>query len=142
MSNDLPQRVKQFYELVNTDRDKALEQLPLIYSDDVQFVNPVADKTGLQLFIETWKGAFKLYKLFEFQNIEVVGTEEAFALTYTMNLKFSFGPVFPSPMATWCQSRNGKVYYCRDYFDPMGSLVTPFPPFNWLYRFIFSKLVA
>jgi hypothetical protein len=142
MSNDLPQRVKQFYELVSVDREKALEQLPLLYSDDVQFVNPVADKTGLQLFITTWQGAFKQYKLFEFQNIEVVGTEDAFALTYTMNLRFSFGPIFPSPMATYCLARNGKVYYCRDYFDPLGSLVTPFPPFNWLYRAIFSKLVA
>ena len=142
MSGDLPQRVKQFYELVNVDRAKALEQLPLLYAADVQFVNPVADQTGLQRFIETWKGAFKLYTLFEFENVRVMGTEEAFALTYVMKLKFSFGPVFPSEMATYCLSRDGKVFYCRDYFDPLGSLVTPFPPFNWLYRFIFSRLVA
>lgn len=142
MSADLPQRVKQFYERISVDREKALEELPKLYADDVRFVNPVSDKTGLQLFTTTWQDALKEYKLFEFKNVEVVGTEEAFSLTYTMNLRFSIGPIFPSDMATHCLARDGRVFYCRDYFDPLGSLVAPCPPLNWLYRFIFSRLVA
>ena len=45
-------------------------------------------------------------------------------------------------MATSCRSRDGKVVLCRDYFDPLGSLMQPFGPLNWVYRKVFGVLVA
>ena len=35
-----------------------------------------------------------------------------------------------------------KVIFLRDYFDPLGSLMQPLPPANWLYRKVFGVLVA
>lgn len=142
MTDSLKERVKRFYERISVERDAALEELPKLYSDDVHFVNPVVDQVGLQNFTQTWVKALKQYKTFEFKNVEVTGTEEIFSLTYSMNIRFAIGPTFVTDMATDCHARGGKVFFCRDYFDPLGTLVGPFAPLNWLYRKIFSHLVA
>ena len=138
----LPQRVKQFYVRISTERDAALEELPKLYSQDVHFINPVVDQHGLPAFEETWKKALRQYKVFEFKDVQVTGTNELFSLTYSMNIKFAFGPMFVTDMSTDYHAKNGKIFLCRDYFDPLGALVQPFPPLNWLYRKIFGTLVA
>ncbi|MFZ5439921.1 MAG: nuclear transport factor 2 family protein [Myxococcota bacterium] len=138
----LPQRIKQFYERISVDREAALEELPKLYSADVHFINPVVDQRGLENFIETWKKALRQYKTFEFKDIEVTGTEELFSLTYSMNIRFALGPVFKTDMSTDCHGKDGKVVFCRDYFDPLGALVGPFGPIDWLYKKIFGFLVA
>lgn len=141
-ADSLPMRVKAFYERVSTDREGALEDLPKIYAPEVRFVNPVVDETGLAAFEVQWKKAFDQYKVFVFKDLEVTGDESIFTLTYSMDVKFSFGPTFTTQMATDCHGRDGKVVYCRDYFDPLGTLVGPFPPIRWLYRKVFGLLVA
>jgi ketosteroid isomerase-like protein len=138
----LPQRVKKFYERISVERDAALEELEKLYTADIHFINPVVDQHGLPAFVEVWVKALKQYKTFEFKDILVTGTDELFSLTYSMNIKFAFGPVFTTQMATDCHAKDGKVFFCRDYFDPLGTLVSPFKPLNWLYRTIFSHLVA
>ena len=138
----LPQRVKKFYERISVERDAALEELARLYSEDVRFINPVVDQRGLSNFEETWKKALRQYKTFEFKNVLVTGTDELFSLTYSMNIKFAIGPVFVTDMSTDCHAKNGKVFFCRDYFDPLGTLVGPFGPISWLYKKIFSHLVA
>ena len=142
MSLALPQLVKQFYERVSTEGASAMDELPRLYAPDVRFINPVADKTGLEGFTEAWTKAFKQYKRFEFVDVVVTGTEENFNLTYSMNIKFGFGPVFTTEMSTHCKGMNGKIVYCRDYFDPLGTLVGPFGLLRWLYQVIFRQLVA
>ncbi|MFT3708516.1 MAG: nuclear transport factor 2 family protein [Archangium sp.] len=142
MSSELPRRVKEFYERVSTEREKAMDQLPQLYAADVHFINPVIDQIGLEGFTGAWTKAFKQYKRFEFVDVAVTGTDEQFNLTYSMNIKFSFGPVFTTEMSTHCRGKDGKVVYCRDYFDPLGTLVGPFGIFRWLYRVIFRQLVA
>ena len=102
----------------------------------------MVDQRGLSNFEETWKKALRQYKTFEFKNVLVTGTDELFSLTYSMNIKFAIGPVFVTDMSTDCHAKNGKVFFCRDYFDPLGTLVGPFGPISWLYKKIFSHLVA
>ncbi len=138
----LPQRVKKFYERISVERDAALEELAKLYSEDVRFINPVVDQRGLSNFEETWKKALRQYKTFEFKNVLVTGTDELFSLTYSMNIKFAIGPTFVTDMATDCHAKDGKIFLCRDYFDPLGTLVGPFGPINWLYKKLFSHLVA
>ena len=138
----LPARLKAFYERVNVERDAALDELAGLYADNVHFVNPVVDQRGLQAFFGVWKKAFRMYKVFEFTNIVVTGTDEVFSLTYSMNIRFAIGPTFVTDMMTDCRGRDGKVFYCRDYFDPLGTLVGPVAPLRWLYRFVFRFLVA
>lgn len=138
----LPARLKAFYERVSIERDAALGDLSALYAPDVHFVNPVVDKRGLAAFRTVWRKAFRMYRVFEFSNIIVAGTDEVFSLTYSMNIRFAIGPTFRTDMMTDCRGRDGKVFYCRDYFDPLGTLVGPVAPIRWLYRFVFRFLVA
>ena len=138
----LPTRLKAFYERVSIERDAALDDLSTLYAPDVHFVNPVVDKRGIAAFLTVWQKAFRMYRVFEFSNIVVAGTDEVFSLTYSMNIRFAIGPAFRTDMMTDCRGRDGKVFYCRDYFDPLGTLVGPVAPLKWLYRFVFRFLVA
>ena len=138
----LPQQVKKFYERISKEGSPALEELAKLFSPDIHFINPVVDQHGLDNFMASWVKALKQYKVFEFKDIEVTGTDELFSLTYSMNIKFAFGPMFVTEMSTDYHAKNGKIFLCRDYFDPLGALVQPFPPLNWLYRKIFGTLVA
>jgi hypothetical protein len=135
-------RIKEFYERVSVERDAALVELPQLYGDSVHFINPVVDQHGLAAFREAWDTAMRKYKVFQFHDIEVLGTDEQFTLTYSMTVAFGFGPSFTTDMATLCRAVDGKVVFCRDYFDPLGSLVEPFGPVRWVYRKLFGLLVA
>ncbi|HEX7283471.1 MAG TPA: hypothetical protein VF239_15550, partial [Vicinamibacterales bacterium] len=46
----LPLRIKNFYERVSVDRNAALVELPMLYGDNVHFINPVVDQHGLAAF--------------------------------------------------------------------------------------------
>ena len=138
----LPNRVKQFYERVSVEREAALVELPDLYGETVHFINPVVDQHGLAAFREAWDTGLRKYKVFKFHDIDVVGSDERFTLTYSMTIGFAVGPMFRTDMMTSCRASNGKVVFCRDYFDPLGSLMQPFGPLNWCYRKIFGVLVA
>ncbi len=138
----LPTRIKEFYERVSVERGAALVDLPQLYSDDVHFINPVVDQHVLAAGREALYKTLRKYTVFLFHDIEVIGSDEQFTLTYSMTISFGFGPSFTTDMATSCRSRGGKVVLCRDYFDPLGSLVQPLGPVNWVYRKVFGLLVA
>lgn len=138
----LPQRIKSFYERMGRERDRVLPELPHLYTTDVRFQNPVGDYQGLDAFRRQWERAFSQYKEFEVVNIEYVGDDRTFTMTYSMNVSFAIGPTFRLDMSTDFEGRDGKVYITRDYFDVMGSLLSPFPIATWLYKKIFGLVVA
>jgi hypothetical protein len=138
----LPDRIKTFYERVSVERGAALVDLPELYGDQVHFVNPVVDQRGITEFRAAWDEALRKYKVFRFHDIEAIGTDERFSLTYSMTISFGFGPAFTTDMMTWCHGSAGKVVYLRDYFDPLGTLVQPIGPLRWCYRKVFGVLVA
>lgn len=138
----LPQRIKRFYERMGRERERALVELPELYTSDVRFQNPVGDYQGLEAFRAQWVRAFAQYQVFEVENIELVGDEQTFTMTYSMNIRFAIGPTFRTPAVSEFHGRDGKVYITRDYFDVVGSLLSPFPLVTWAYKKIFSLLVA
>lgn len=138
----LPARVLAFYERFSREGLAAMSDLDAIYSPDVHFVNPVVDSRGIEEFRKVWRKAFRMYKVFECHDIVVSGNEEVFSLTYYMRIRFAIGPVFITEMMTECRARAGRITYCRDYFDPLGTLVSPIAPLRQLYRFVFRFLVA
>ncbi len=141
-SASLPYRIKEFYERVSAERGAALVDLPRLYGEQVHFINPVVDQRGLAEFRAAWDVALRKYKVFLFHDIDVVGTDERFSLTYSMTVAFAAGPAFTTDMATSCRAAEGKVVYLRDYFDPLGALVQPVGPLSWCYRKFFGLLVA
>jgi hypothetical protein len=138
----LSHRVKKFYERVSVEREAALADLPTLYSEQVHFINPVVDAHGLVAFRAAWDTALRRYKVFQFHDIAVIGTDEQFSLNCSMTIAFGVGPSFSVEMAALCRAKDGKVVFLRDYFDPLGSLVAPLGPARWVYRKAFGLMVA
>lgn len=142
-AGSLPERVRAFYERVNHEREGALVELPELYDEQMIFANPVLEEQGIDRFESFWHEAFAKYKVFQFDDLTLAAdSEEFFTMTYTMRVAFCIGPAFKVISATDFHAQGGKVVRTRDYFDPLGTLVAPFPLMNWLYRKIFRVLVA
>ncbi len=143
LNDPLPVRMIAFFNRVTTDREAALEDLTHVYARDIHFISPVVDSSGIDVFAESWRRAFRQYKMFVFKNLAYTGDEQRFTLTYEMHIRFAFGPVFVTQMATECEANGEKlVATCRDYFDPLGSLLGAFPPLSWVYKKLFGLVVA
>ena len=142
-SGSLPERVRAFYERVNEEREGALVELPELYDEAMIFANPVLEEQGIDRFESFWHEAFAKYKTFQFDGLTLAGDDEDFfTMTYSMRVGFCIGPTFTVISATDFHAKDGKVIRTRDYFDPLGTLLAPFPLLNWLYRKIFRVLVA
>jgi len=141
-TTSLPVRLQAFYERVNREREGALDDLAALFAPDVHFLNPVVDDRGIEAFRGAWLKAFRLYKVFEFTNIEVSGTDERFSVAFVMNIRFAIGPRLRVEMVAHCRGRDGQVHYLRDYFDPLGTLLGPVAPLRRLYRTVFGWLIA
>lgn len=137
-----PGRILAFYERVSREGAAALEELPTLFTEDVHFLNPVVDETGLETFHAQWRRAFAMYKVFEFRDIIVMGTEDRFVLSYVMHVGFFIGPTLRIPSTTECFTRSGKVYELRDSFDTMVTLLQPVAPLLWLYKKAMRTLIA
>lgn len=141
-TTSLPHRIRTFYERVNVERAAAMDGLPALYASDLHFANPVQEGRGIDAFHEAWRKAFRLYRHFEFHGIATTGDDEAFSLSYVMRIRFLVGPMFEIPMMTECRAREGRVEYLRDYFDPIGAVLSPLAPLRWLYRVTMRLLIA
>ncbi len=139
---NLAERTKRFYERVNTDRERALEELPELFASHVHFVNPVADSKGINAFRGAWERAFKMYKVFTFKDCVLSGDDEHFTMTYVMSNGFGIGPVFSGRYISEYKTKDGKIVWMRDYFDVVGVMLAPLPPIYSLYKWVFRFLIA
>lgn len=133
----LPERVKQFYEQLNTQGESALTLLRELYTPDILFISPIEVRHGLGVFHASWQAAFKTYKV-AFTDVQWVGTEDDFALFYIMTTYMGIGEPTPMRTSTRCRARDGKVYVQTDYWDTIGGLSRAHA---WL-RDEYLKLVA
>ena len=75
MTNTLGVRMQRFYERLNVDRERALEELPDLYTDDIAFFCPMETRYGLATFKRSWEFAFASYKMFEFHDFTLVAAQ-------------------------------------------------------------------
>lgn len=132
-SPTLPERMQAFYERLNVEREAGLDELPNLYTDDIQFISPIEERDGIGAYKSSWESAFQTYKGFTFTDFKCVGDERAFALFYTMTIDIGIGNPMPTPTATLFIAREGKVYYQYDYWDTVGGLMQIYPPLRTAY---------
>lgn len=141
-AHGLPQRMQRFYERVSSERERALVELPELFTNDIHFMNPVVDEMGMDKFYAQWMRAFSMYKTFHFEGFYVTGDDQRFIMSYTMMNGFVIGPVFTIKLTTECWARDGKICKMRDEFDVMGTFLQPFPLLTWMYRSACRILIA
>ena len=118
----LASRVKEAYHSLGTDNLSDIESL---YASDIYFEDPshaVQGRPALmrhfaKLFVNLDKCSFKYHST-------IVNDTDVF-MTWTMFLnhpKLRSGDTVRVEGASYLRTRNGKVYYHRDYFD-LGSML-------------------
>ncbi|MCA9578686.1 MAG: nuclear transport factor 2 family protein [Myxococcales bacterium] len=134
--------MQRFYERLNVDRERALEELPDLYTDDIAFFCPMETRYGLATFKRSWEFAFASYKMFEFHDFTLVDGSDNFALFYTMKVQMRVGRPMETPVGALFRVRDGKCHEQIDYWDNVGGVASIWVPAFRGYRWAVSKLLS
>jgi hypothetical protein len=135
-----PERLQWFYEEMARSREDAMKYVGQVFTHDIIYKDPFRETSGVADFEKLFTSLFKKWPKVWFTEFSRIGSNDAFTLTYVMNLKGSIGPSFAQPMASIARANpEGLIYDLRDYFDFPTSLVSPSRIFTGLYHG-FAKL--
>ena len=118
------------------------EQWREVYADDVHFIDPTQEKTGVEAYIKAQDGLMKRCDdiFLETEHVAVNGSI-AF-VEWRMGLKIQ-GIEFIYPGATRLVfDNNGKIVKHRDYFDFIGPTFGPVPVIGPFIRWLYKRFVS
>lgn len=117
----LAERVQQAYQSLGTNPDQVMH----LYHDDIYFEDPahgLQGKAELQHYFATlYRNVDECYFRFH----QTLTDDNCIFLSWTMFLrhpKLADGGIVRVEGASYLKTRNGKIYYHRDYFD-LGAMV-------------------
>lgn len=118
----LAERVVEGYQSLSTGDLSLIEPL---YADDVYFEDPSHGVQGKVSLMRYFENMFRNMEKCSFKFHRTLTTDTEVFLTWTMILnhkKLAGGETIRVEGSSFLKTRNGKIYYHRDYFD-MGALV-------------------
>ena len=120
------QKITKFIDSINTlQSDNVTEVLQSIYTDKVNFVDPVKSIMGLAELTRYFEHLYKHVDHCQFTLKSYVLNEQDYSLEWVMNMrhkKIAKSREIILDGASFIQFSNGKVCYHRDYYD-LGALV-------------------
>ena len=118
----LAERVKQAYRSLGPDNLTTVESL---YTDDVYFEDPSHGVQGKAALIKYFTNQFQNLMNCSFKFHQTITNGSDIFLAWTMFVKhprLNGGEMIRVEGASYLKTRNGKIYYHRDYFD-LGALL-------------------
>jgi FAD/FMN-containing dehydrogenase/limonene-1,2-epoxide hydrolase len=138
MKGSLPERIQAFYRSFPVERERSLERLSELFSEDVYYRDSFHETQGIAPFRVLFERMFAQYKGVDFEEFQLHGGEEHFTLTYVMRMRMIVGPWFSVPMASVFTARDGRVVELLDYYDMGTALTSPIAPVARAYRWVIS----
>ena len=118
----LAQRVKEAYLSIGSENVADLESL---YTTDIHFEDPSHAVQGKRSLMRYLHKQFSNLSKCSFKFHSSIASETDIFLTWTMFLnhpKLRGGDTIRVEGSSYLRTRNGKIYYHRDYFD-MGAML-------------------
>lgn len=118
----LAESVVQAYQSLSTGDLSLIEPL---YADDIYFEDPSHGVQGKASLMGYFGNMFKNMDKCSFKFHRTLTTDTEVFLTWTMIMnhkKLAGGQTIRVEGSSFLKTRNGKIYYHRDYFD-LGALV-------------------
>ena len=118
----LAQRVKEAYLSIGSENVADLESL---YTSDIHFEDPSHAVQGKRSLMRYLHKQFSNLSKCSFKFHSSIASETDIFLTWTMFLnhqKLRGGDTIRVEGSSYLRTRNGKIYYHRDYFD-MGAML-------------------
>lgn len=124
-NSSVPGTLERFRNLFNSLDARNLNKLSSVYSEDVQFQDPLSSVSGLDPLTHYFAGAYANVLSCNFEFGEAVINREHVAITWIMRLRHKRirrGREILVHGMSRLIIHNGKVTYHRDYFD-VGQLL-------------------
>ncbi len=118
----LAERVKMAYQ--NLGRSN-LDEVESLYTDDVYFEDPAHGIQGKTALLDYFQTLFVNLDTCSFKFHQTLSDGSNIFMSWTMFLvhpKLSGGETIRVEGASYLKTRNGRIYYHRDYFD-MGAML-------------------
>lgn len=135
----VPATLDEFMRLFNELDKGNLNRLPEVYSEDIQFQDPLGSVSGLDQLTQYFAGAYAnaISCRFEFSEPVVSGDWAAVPwLMYLRHKRIRRGQEISVDGISRLQIRDGKVCYHRDYFDAGQLLYENLPLVGRIIRLV------
>ncbi len=136
----LAERVKEAYKSFSSDR---LAELQSLYSSDVYFEDPSNAVQGKTALVEYFSRMSQNLDRCEFRFHSSITNGTDIFLSWTMFLnhpRLNHGDPVRVEGASYLRTRNGKIYYHRDYFDMGAMLYENIPLLGRVIRSVKQRL--
>jgi len=136
----LTQKVVATFENLDPTNIETLQQ---IYTEDISFEDPAHGIQGLEPLISYFEALFQNLDSCQFKFHKQVASSEDMFLSWTLlfrHKKIRQGEVIRVEGASYLKTRDGKVFYHRDYFDLGAMVYENVPLLGGLIRVIKGKL--
>ena len=118
----LAERVKKAYQSLGV---QDLDEVGSLYTDDVYFEDPAHGVQGKPNLLEYFASMFKNLENCSFKFHQTLTDGSDIFMSWTMFLnhpRLNSGETIRVEGASYLKTRNGRIYYHRDYFD-MGAML-------------------
>ena len=118
----LAKRIEEAYQNISPDNLGIVESL---YTDDAYFEDPSHGVQGKTALVRHFSKTFAKLQGCSFKFHQTVSNGADIFMAWTMFIKYPSlkgGQTIRVEGASFLKTRNGKIYYHRDYFD-LGSLL-------------------
>lgn len=133
-------RVKDAYKLLGTDDLNALESL---YTEDIHFEDPAHALQGRNALMAYFKSLFRNLDSCSFKFHQTIARDTDIFMSWTMFIshpKLNSGETIRVEGGSHLKTRNGRIFYHRDYFDMGVMLYENLPVLGLVVRKLKEKL--
>ena len=135
------QRFVDFYNRLSATN---LDELALVYAEDVIFVDPVHQISGLNALTEYFEHAYARLEFCQFEVLKATGDEQLGFVSWTMRFKhqaIGHGKLIEVEGCTALTfNEQGLIIHHRDYFDLTQMVYQHLPLVGWLTTTIKRKM--
>ena len=118
------------------------EQWKAVYAQDVVFIDPTQEKSGVESYIRAQDGLMQRCDDVFLETESVAINNDVAFVEWRMGLKIK-GIEFIYPGATRLRFDGaGKIVHHRDYFDFVGPTFEPVPVLGGFVRWLYKRFVS
>ena len=136
----LPERLLTLFATYHLRPEKTVDEMAPLYAERVRFVDPFQDIHGREGFLRMNRNLAKRLKQMRFDDLELIGGEPHFILTWTATIQAKVGPSVVAPGVSEFRTEDGLIVLHRDHWDVLSSFTSSVPGVGVLYKKITERL--
>jgi len=138
----LPERILTLFATFHIRRERTIAEMEPLYADDIHFVDPLHEVRSKDAFLKINRSLLKNFEEVRFDDLELVGDEPHFMISWTCTLRPKFGPAIVAPGVSQFRTENGRVVEHIDHWDVLSSFAASLPLAAHVYKAITARIFS